>query len=93
MKDDRKCLVERVQHPQRSVSTGGLGRSDAERQSKQNAEKTMLINCAPDNAANLFGGTHALEERHDRTAGFDRLFAGELLAERRGGALPNFCQG
>ena len=55
VEDGRKCLVEGVQDPQRIVSTGGL--DDAERQSRQNAAKTMPMNCAPDSAAKILGGT------------------------------------
>jgi hypothetical protein len=53
--DGRKCLVEGVRDPQRIVGTGGL--DDAERRSRQNAEKTMLMNCAPDSAAKILDGT------------------------------------
>ena len=85
VEDGRKCLVEGVQHPQRIVSTGGL--DDAERQSEQNAEKNDADELRPRQRSEDIGRHHALQERHDRTAGFDRRLAGELLAERRGGAL------
>ena len=91
VEDGRKCLVEGIQHPQRIVSTGGL--DDAERQSEQNAEKNDADELRPRQRSEDIGRHHALQERHDRTAGFDRRLAGELLAERCGGAFAEAFAG